>query len=730
MTHYYAHSSKGGIPSQTYSSHINGVWERAREHAQNMCRYAKFDGTLLFQTTEKSAVFHDFGKLSQENQIVLSGESSAKKLPQNHTDAGAAYFLDEKHLSTIAAAVVQAHHGGFPDFIAEQNKGESIFRDTDIMLEVDKALPDFERIHSSLIETSFMYGNEDIKGDFSVFLRLLLSCVVDADHTDTAVHYKKYPGQVDTIPLRPAERLKKLDEYVSELKGKDGKRNSLRSEMYSACKNAVIEFNVSACDSPVGSGKTTAVMAHLLAQAEKRKLRRIFIILPFTNIIRQSVDKYRKALVLPGEKAEDVVAELHHRADFESKDARHLTALWRAPIIVTTAVAFFETLASNSTATLRRLHELPGSAIFIDEAHAALPAKFLPLAWRWINIYANEWNCYWVLASGSLNRFWNIREISQDSSGNTGFVPDIVNNELRTRLSYYEKDRITYKRDLCPKNVKDLASWIVSFKGPRLVILNTVQSAAVLADHFASCYGQDRVEHLSTALTPNDRDRILERVINRLKNPEDTDWTFIATSCVEAGVDLSFRTGFRELGSLVALLQAAGRINREGLFEDSEIWTFCLAEDKMLKINPGMKESAAILRGYFECDMEINPELSTKSIEDEIKMYGVSSNYIKLVDNEALQNFRIVEEKFKVIDTNTRIVVVNQELADRIRYGEIDWRELQKDSVQIAKYKLDELKTPQVLENIYRWNLKYDDFLGYMAGIVQLKKYEGEAMII
>lgn len=726
---FYAHSPKNGVPAQTYSSHVNGVRERVREYVNDMCRYARFDGALLSRIAEMVAVFHDLGKLDRDNQAVLSGKKPSKSLPKNHVDAGAAYFLDEKHFSAVAAAAVQAHHVGFPNFIEEQNKGESAFRDTDIMSEVDSALPDFETIHNSLIEIAFMYGNEEIKGDRSVFLRLLLSCVVDADHTDTAVNYKKYPVQPDTISLRPAERLVQLDQYVSGLKGMNDERNSLRSEMYSVCKNAGIDSNISSCDSPVGSGKTTAVMAHLLEQAEKRKLRRIFVILPFTNIIRQSVDIYRKALVLPGEKAEDVVAELHHRADFESEDARHLTALWRAPIIVTTAVAFFESLASNSTATLRRLHELPGSAIFIDESHAALPAKLLSLAWRWINIYANEWNCYWVLASGSLNRFWNIREISQSNSS-AGCVPEIVNNELRARLSCYEKNRIYYKSDLCPKNADELANWILGFKGPRLVILNTVQSAAVLADHFASCFGQDRVEHLSTALTPNDRNKTLKRVKSRLNSSEDTDWTFIATTCVEAGVDLSFRTGFRELGSLVSLLQAAGRVNREGSFADSEIWTFCLAEDKMLKTNPGMKESASVLRGYFESNVEIKPELSTKSIADEIKLYSVSEKYKKLVDNEGLLNFTLVEKEFKVIDTDTRIVVIDRDVADRICRGKIDWRELQKNSVQIAKYKLDELGTPEVLENIYKWNLNYNDFLGYMAGIVQLKKFDGEAMII
>ena len=192
---------------------------------------------------------------------------------------------------------------------------------------------------------------------------MLLSCLADADHTDTATHYGQYPSVEKTILLRPAERLARLDRGIAELQqnGSDNERNLLRNTMYYACRDVDIKSRISSCDRPVGSGKTTAVMAHLLAQAEKRGLRRIFVVLPFTNIIKQSVERYRDMLVLPGENAEEVVAELHHRADFESEDTRYLTALWRAPIIVTTAVAFFETLASNSTATLRRLHELPGS---------------------------------------------------------------------------------------------------------------------------------------------------------------------------------------------------------------------------------------------------------------------------------------------------------------------------------------------------------------------------------
>jgi len=726
---YYAHSKKDDIPEQEYSVHIQGARSLALEYARDIVRYSICDKTLLLRATEKASSFHDIGKLNKDNQDVLSGKVYSKFLPRNHVDAGAAHFLNSKHFSAVSAAVIQAHHIGFPDFSAEMNKGDAIFRDVSIASDVDRELLELEAIHYDLIDTNFEYGEEEIKGDRSVFFRMLLSCIADADHTDTAIHYRQYPGE-NAVKLRTAERLAHLDRYVVKLKqkGANDSRNALRNEMYQACRDSGIDAYISSCDSPVGSGKTTAVMAHLLAQAEKRGLRRIFIVLPFTNIIGQSVKTYREALVLPGENPYEVVAELHHRADFESEDTRHLTALWRAPIIVTTAVAFFETLASNSTATLRRLHELPGSAIFVDESHAALPARLLPIAWKWINIYATEWNCYWVLASGSLNRFWTIPEIA--GTKNTNCVPEIINCELRGRLSFYENNRISYHSDLFPKSTAELTRWIVGFPGPRLVILNTVQSAAVLADYFSSHLGRDKVEHLSTALTSNDRDSTLERVIKRLNNKEDNDWTFIATSCVEAGVNLSFRNGFRELGSLVSLLQASGRINREGILDDSEMWTFCIAEDGMLRLNPGIKEAATVLKGYFDRNITISPELSTQSIVDEIALYGLSRRHKNLVKNEDLQNFLQVEWEFKVIDTDTRLVVVESTVAQRLQYGKVDWRELQKVSVQIAKYKLDELRTPIITDRIYSWNLDYDNFLGYMAGIVKLKKYSGEAIII
>ncbi len=720
---YFAHSPKNGYPAQTYAQHINGVSERVRRNASDAARYASAtDGALLLNTAEVAAVYHDLGKLDEENQSVLSGQRAAKRLPLNHADAGAAFLLDDASPALLAAVSVAAHHIGLPDFGTESIREDSAFRDDEIKARVDAVLSEYSQIHSSNVSARPPIESAMPSGDLSVFLRMLLSCLVDADHTDTASHYGKYPESEDTIPLRPAERLALLDHYVETLRksGEDDERNRLRSEMYTVCRDSPICENIAACDAPVGSGKTTAVMAHLLAQANKRGLRRIFVVLPYTNIIQQSVERYRKALVFPDENGEEVVAELHHRAEFESEDTRHLTALWRAPIIVTTAVAFFETLAAKTPSALRRLHELAGSAVFVDEAHGALPAHLLPLAWRWINIYAKEWSCYWILASGSLNQFWEIKEISERKLE----VPNIADPSLRASLTAFEGKRIEYRANLTPQSLETFVEIVAQSQGPRLVILNTVQSAAVVAKYMCEKYGRGCVEHLSTSLTPNDREKTLEQVKARLDESDDDDWVLVATSCVEAGIDFSFRTGFRELASLTSLLQAAGRVNRNGEYGVSEMHTFCLSENNMLKSNPDVKNSAAVLRKLIESGIDISPSLVTGAIEQELKEYGSKPIHRVLLKKECNKDFSFVEKNFKVIDANTRIAVVDMKIVDRIRNGHCDWRELQKHSLQIAHYKLQELHIPQIAEDIYHWNLTYDAFLGYMAGIIHKSEPE------
>lgn len=712
-----AHSARKKYPPQTYEAHVRGVCERAGKYAAEAECYSVKANGILSTIVRDSALLHDLGKLEERNQSVLREQSRRRRhLPVDHTDAGSAAL--QKMGSGCAAMLVYSHHQGLPDLSTEfAARGCSIFRNgnAEVRAETDAALPALLRQHEALFPRKPNKEVQAYDGDPAVFLRMALSCLADADHGDTAAAF----GQTEkAMPeLRPQERLAALDHYVSKF-GETDERSSLRRELYQSCRSAEAHSGFSVCGSPVGSGKTTAVMAHLLEQACKRNARRIFVVLPYTSIIRQSVDIYRKALVLPGETPEDVVAELHSRADFEDIETRYLTALWRAPIVVTTAVAFFETLSSHNPAALRRLHELPGSLIFVDEAHSALPIRLLPLAWHWMNVLADEWSCYWVLASGSLVRYWELQPLSGLSMPQPE-IAELVRPDLQRELSRYESSRITFRWREKPIGRKELPKWVQEAPGPRLLILNTVQSAAVIAADMAAEFGQTHVEHLSTALTPEDRGNTIDRIRRRLADPDDADWTLVATSCVEAGVDFSFRTGFREISSLLSLLQAAGRVNRHGRNTEAVMWSFSLQDDSMLPKNPALDVSAAVLRSYFQKRLPITPELSTRSMQDELaRDDSCMSAICDFAELEAAQQFRTLAQKFRVIDQKTVLAVPDDSMASAIAEGRASWQELQRHAVSVRKEKIVLWHLREIADGIYQWTLGYDSFLGYMHGVL------------
>lgn len=721
MMYYLAHSAKGGQAAQRYTDHIRGVGEHAFRCAAEAERYAAQGGALT-ALVQKAAWRHDLGKLDDDNQSVLRSEGNARfKLPVNHVDAGCATLM--KDGDPYAAMLVFSHHHGLPDITEQTGRMGIMFRDEHPALRerTDRMLPELLKRHDSCFQSRpALRAAAEYCGDLNVFFRMALSCLADADHTDTAAFYGQTLARETLPPLRARERLAALDRYVSTLNSGDA-RGELRRQMYEACRDAEIAGSFTVCDSPVGSGKTTAVMAHLLRQAITRNLRRIFVVLPYTSIIQQSVEVYRKALILPDEDPESVVAELHCRADFQDADTRYLTALWRAPIVVTTAVAFFETLASNRPSVLRRLHELPGSAIFVDEAHNALPLKLLPLAWKWMNALADEWGCCWVLASGSLVRYWDLARLSE-AGMQIPAVYELVPAALREKLMQYEQTRVAFRWNPERQSRQALIEWVQSHPGPRLLILNTVQSAAVLASDLCDAYGRDCVEHLSTALTPEDRSSAIAQIRRRLRNPNDRNWTLVATSCVEAGVDFSFRTGFREVSSLLSLLQAAGRVNRHGEYADAEMWSFQLRDDSMLRTNKALRAEQAVLQRYFSEQLDIKPDLGTQFLNDVIAQDSTCLAQIKqMLRAEANRQFPVVEDQFRVIDETTVSAIVDEALVKEVSLGNGDWKQLQKKAVSIRCGNIRRWNLKEIAAGVYQWTLRYDAFLGYMRGVLDVE---------
>jgi CRISPR-associated endonuclease/helicase Cas3 len=516
-------------------------------------------------------------------------------------------------------------------------------------------------------------------------------------------------------------------------------RLELRQEVYRVCRERAVKpgERILSCGSSVGTGKTTAVMAHLLRVAAERQLRRVFVVLPFTNIIDQSVDVYRRALRLPDETAanmEAVVAAHHHRVEYESYELRHLAARWDSPVVVTTAVQFFETLAAKATAPLRKLHQVAGSAIFVDESHAAMPAALWPQMFRWLRELCDDWGCHLVLASGSLARFWELEDFIPASERRP--IPELVSADVANRTNEFEDKRVRIRAHSDRFSLPKLAEFVLSKPGPRLVILNTVQSAAVLANHLREdCKLGLNVEHISTALTPLDRAKIVRRVRERLVSPEK-DWCLVATSCVEAGVDFSFRSAFRESWGLVNLLQIAGRASRSGEFQDTEVWDFRHDESGGLSLHPQAKVARGILADIFkDCanqQRQPSPSDCTEALRLELRNdRGAQALRIEEIERaEKAADYPKVAKLCRIITADTQTVLVDQALAKRIESRERtqfpSWRDIMQNSVQIWSSRLDPGKLPiKPLGpggELWAWIGKYDSFLGYMAGVLPLLK--------
>lgn len=763
---FIAHSSPRDDPEKPphlYVDHINGVEKRGLCYAHELFHYALGlpyeEITKLCDSLILALRVHDIGKLEPGNQKVLSGKLNGR-LPYDHVDGGVAVALNKK--DTLAAWLVRAHHSpGLASCTKERALGKRLYPSselrgkrhnrsdysTDIIEQHKILIEETDRLQNQLILKHEKSCSHELTEHHTrnpsnaLTTRLLLSCLVDADHSDTAEYYSKNSNASSIPPVRTRwnERLKKLEHYVSKLKGSDPSRKKLRDELFQQCRGYPSRDGILTCAAPVGLGKTTAVMANLLNCAQERKLRRIFIIAPYTSIITQTVNTLRKAVVLEGEDPRLIIAENHHRIEFDSPDLRQYVHTWKAPIIVTTAIQFFETIASASPASIRKLHELPGSAIFLDECHACVPSPLMRQTWYWIRQLSQNWSCHFALASGSLIKFWERSEIVGEE--NQTNIPSMLSTNFFSKAKSAEQQRVDFHtiNDGAAIEKSQLLEHIQSEKtekGSKLIILNTVQSAAVIAKALQHSNEIDNdidlsersVLHISTALTPNDREHIIKEIEARQsKNSiwKNQNWYLVATSCIEAGIDLDFDFGYRERCSVTSFLQTSGRVNRQGLRRNSVVYDFILQESDGIAKHPAFKDSINVFTLYWNeisqqnCDLD---ELSTRALVEEIKRKENNDQFVSnLLKHEKCCDFQLVQKEYKIIKSETVTAIVDPSLQDNIEKGiPVSFRKIQQNSVQIWSNKIETYNmTPcKFGRNLYYWCHGYDsNFLGYMKNL-------------
>ena len=704
--------------------------------------------------------WHDLGKLDPDNQSALR-KGRGTRLPYDHVDAGVAHVLSKG--DEAAAWLIRAHHRpGLPSAVTESLRraftlrGERWEGDDDdkhrpLVTRNDAQLDALVASHRDALGQGTLLP-EDTNPHHGLAARFALGCLVDADHTDSA----RFDAEGSDI-VSPAtegdgkwsERLRALRNYVAgkqaEAKG-DPERNAARQLLFDHCADdQPLADTLVTCDAAVGLGKTTAVLAYLLRQAIQRGLRRIIIVAPFTNILSQTAEVLREALLLDDENPDNVLLEHHHRAEFEDQALRASSVIWDSPIILTTAVQFFETLGSNSPTALRKLHRLPGSAIFIDESHAALPYRMWPQCFEWLKKLARDWNCPTVLASGSQIKFWESEWGRAGLTPGSVFIPDITPNDVASFGREQESSRVKLDAIERPITCEELSNRVtrrLEQGRPQLVILNTIHSTVGLADALSQRFDSEiphdnlcsrRILHLSTALTPAHRERVLAEIARRMDDEVSPAWTLVATSCVEAGVNLDLHDGFREEASVTSAIQTSGRVNRNGNWKDSGLTRFRIADDPRFKPHPEFKLSASILRELAQYLEDEDPrsqhtiaKIATEAAKREVTRAGAEKSAAALVEAVRANDYPKIAELCRVIMNSTITVLADKSIKEAIEKGEkISSRHMLRHSLQLWPNRVDDLGLERIRSRSHKTDLFYaseasydDSFLGIGKAIL------------
>ena len=679
---YLAHLTEDGR-TQTILEHLKGTASLCSAFA------AAFDAEAQGQL---AGMAHDIGKYSAAFQRRLHGGPKV-----DHASAGAFECLKARQLP--AAFVISGHHGGLPD---GGGRGDAAGAGT-FWGRINRASQGkLEDYHAWQREFSLPHANIPAfagkKLDGMFFTRMLLSCLVDADYTDTGAFMggSSYPPASSSSM---EELWRRLETYVSGWFPPKGALNMQRCVILEQCMSAGAQYGpgLFTLTVPTGGGKTVASLSFALAQAKAHGMRRIVYVIPYTSIIEQTAQTFREIL------GDENVLEFHSGVQFDqqeddasSPEAAPLTRsveTWDVPVIVTTAVQFFESLYACRPSKCRKLHNLAQSVLIFDEAQM-LPLPYLrPCVWA-IAQLVRHYGASAVLCTATQPA---LDPIFQE------FAPEIPIREICPMAeAHWESFRRVSFQQAGTLSWMDLAARLQQ-QEQVLCVVNTRRAAREV---FHQLSGSGNF-HLSTLMYPAHRKRILDEIRRRLR--DGLPCRVVSTSLIEAGVDVDFPAVYRELSGLDSILQAAGRCNREGKRppEDS-IVTIFQGEDpppRLFETSIGAGKivldhcqdvsSRAAIHTYFSTLLD----LKGAEAQD-------AHHILPLMESEFFP-FRTVAERFHLIESPTTTVYLPLEegagLVELLRSGQYSrtlYRRLGQYGVSVYPQHLAALEQAGALEHL------------------------------
>ena len=665
---YYAHSA-GNLPYEH--------WQTMQSHARNVggmaAGFAAYFGAQ--EIARATGLLHDVGKYSPLFDKRLHGDP--KRV--DHSTAGAKIAVEcwGVRLGKMMAFCIAGHHAGLANGAGAGDGRSTLQQRLDWQFGAD--IPQLDEVWRQEIDLPETLPAPSVKPDAgdhphftcAFFIRMLYSCLVDADFLDTEAFYAKLEqretvrgSHPDLETLRPVffdfinafRRRAAQAPQETEEQQRNAALNRLRGEILDyAVAQAQQETGLFSLTVPTGGGKTFTSMAFALEHAKAHGLRRVIYVIPFTSIIEQNAAEFRKAFGALGE-----AAVLEHHSSFDdgklqneaTKDKLRLASEnWDAPIVVTTAVQFFESLFADRSSRCRKLHNIAGSVIILDEAQM-LPLNLLLPIMQAIKELAQNYRCSIVMCTatqpavqaenGFYRGFENVREIAPKPT------------------ALFDKLRRTTVQHIGTQTDADLLAKLGEYP-QMLIIVNNRRHARSLYDQAKHLEG---TFHLTTLMCAKHRSQKLDEIRGRLKNGEPC--RVIATSLIEAGVDVDFPLVMRAEAGLDSVAQAAGRCNREGKrpSENSFVWIF--APEEQWKAPPELATQAAVMR--LTADSFSDDLLSTQAVAAyfaelyQLKGSELDNKKILKMHNDTGQSldfpFQTIADKFRMIESHMQPLII------------------------------------------------------------------------
>lgn len=684
---------------QSIKEHLFGTAELAKQFADNFgCGQAGYLCGLM----------HDIGKYSEDFQRRICDPEHVKKV--DHSTAGAKELCKRSEEYMPLAMAVAGHHSGLQD---GGNRRVRDAGDGTFFGRLHKEIPacdDWEKeiVFEEAEIPTFWNGGKNPAFSMAFFIRMIYSCLVDADYLDTEKFMSS--GNDDRGNYSSGiELLRRFEKYISgwiHRRDFDSERQKQicrkRTEILLDCmkKGGQLDRGLYSLTVPTGGGKTTASLGFALKQMQKYDMRRIIYVIPYTSIIDQT------AMIFSNILGEENVLEHHSGILYEVKEGEQeknyqkalATENWDRPVIVTTAVQFFESLFASRSSKCRKLHNIANSVLVFDEAQT-IPVPYLEPCVAAMAELAAHYNATVVLCTATQPALGQMFQKYLDR-----LILREICDDVEDTYRWFRRTDIRHAGTMDPDR---LCGELLENRQV-LCIVNRRKTAQEIYE----CLAGEGTYCLTTLLYPADRKRKIGEIRQRLR--EGLPCRVIATSLIEAGVDVDFPKVYRQETGLDSVIQAAGRCNREGKrsINESVVSVFQLkgANSKFLAQNiaafqwmqrqfEDLGDLKAIF-GYFQFYRELlgNENLDVKNI---MKSFQKSLN-------GSVFPFKSVAEQFRLIENETIAVYIplgeGKLLTDQLTAGTFDrntFRQLGQYGINVFSNHLRALQESGCLECLW-----------------------------